>query len=106
MQQQQQTAASGCQEHASTSSSSTTSSSSSGPGCKPEVQLKLVQTDSEGSLSVSSDYSVVGDVAHEEVAQVASVLTPVPGGVGPMTIAAVLHNTIQAAKYTAGVLRW
>jgi hypothetical protein len=95
-QQQAHTDASGSQEP----------TSSRRPGCKPEVQLKLVQTESEGSFSVSSDYSVVGDVAHEEVAQVASVLTPVPGGVGPMTIAAVLHNTIQAAKYTAGVLRW
>ena len=77
-----------------------------GPGCRPEVQLQLVQTDPEGTFSLSSEYSVVGDVAHEEVAGVASVLTPVPGGVGPMTIAAVLHNTIQAAKYTAGLLRW
>jgi 5,10-methylene-tetrahydrofolate dehydrogenase/methenyl tetrahydrofolate cyclohydrolase len=70
------------------------------------VQLKLVQTNTEGTLSLSSDYSVVGDVAHDEVAGVASVLTPVPGGVGPMTIAAVLHNTIQAARYTAGLLKW
>lgn len=74
--------------------------------CKPEVQLQLVQTDPDGTLSLSADYSVVGDVAHEEVARVASVVTPVPGGVGPMTIAAVLHNTLQAAKYTAQLLRW
>ena len=43
-------------------------------------------------------YHVVGDIAYAEVAQVASAITPVPGGVGPMTIAAVLHNTIQAAR--------
>jgi hypothetical protein len=55
---------------------------------------------------LGSSYRVVGDVAHAEVADVASVLTPVPGGVGPMTIAAVLHNTLQAARYTAGMLRW
>lgn len=79
---------------------------SSSGGCKPEVQLQLVQSDTDGSLALSSDYSVVGDVAHKEVAGVASVLTPVPGGVGPMTIAAVLHNTLQAARYTAGLLRW
>lgn len=54
----------------------------------------------------SGSYHVVGDVAHEEVAGVASVLTPVPGGVGPMTIAAVLHNTLQAARYTAKLLPW
>lgn len=71
------------------------------------MQLQLVQDTTDGSLTLSSsEYSVVGDVAHEEVAQVASVLTPVPGGVGPMTIAAVLHNTLQAAMYTAGLLRW
>lgn len=74
--------------------------------CKPQVQLHLVQSNADGSLSLSSEYSVVGDVAHEEVAQVASVVTPVPGGVGPMTIAAVLNNTLQAARYTAGLLRW
>jgi len=37
-----------------------------------------------------------GDVA-PEVAQVAGYLSPVPGGVGPMTIAMLLHNTVQAA---------
>lgn len=45
----------------------------------------------------TGEYHVVGDIAYAEVAQVASAITPVPGGVGPMTIAAVLHNTIQAA---------
>ncbi|GAX84751.1 hypothetical protein CEUSTIGMA_g12173.t1 [Chlamydomonas eustigma] len=43
-------------------------------------------------------YQVVGDVDFEDVRKVASALTPVPGGVGPMTIAAVLHNTMEAAK--------
>ena len=46
----------------------------------------------------SQQYQVVGDVATSEVAQVASAVTPVPGGVGPMTIAAVLSNTIQSAE--------
>lgn len=46
----------------------------------------------------NGEYSVVGDAAYDEVAQVASAITPVPGGVGPMTIAAVLQNTIQAAE--------
>jgi methylenetetrahydrofolate dehydrogenase (NADP+)/methenyltetrahydrofolate cyclohydrolase len=39
---------------------------------------------------------LVGDVA-PEVAQVASAMTPVPGGVGPMTVAMLLHNTVAAA---------
>ncbi|MCB2081004.1 MAG: bifunctional methylenetetrahydrofolate dehydrogenase/methenyltetrahydrofolate cyclohydrolase FolD, partial [Rickettsiales bacterium] len=41
---------------------------------------------------------LVGDVAFEEVAQVASAITPVPGGVGPMTIACLLRNTLTAFR--------
>ncbi|HTO72214.1 MAG TPA: bifunctional 5,10-methylenetetrahydrofolate dehydrogenase/5,10-methenyltetrahydrofolate cyclohydrolase, partial [Gemmatimonadales bacterium] len=43
-------------------------------------------------------YRLTGDVAFEPAAAVASVITPVPGGVGPMTIAMLLVNTIQAAR--------
>ena len=46
---------------------------------------------------------VVGDVA-EDVREVAGHLTPVPGGVGPMTIASLLRNTVRAARYQADVL--
>jgi methylenetetrahydrofolate dehydrogenase (NADP+)/methenyltetrahydrofolate cyclohydrolase len=46
---------------------------------------------------------LVGDVAYEEVAQVASAVTPVPGGVGPMTIAMLLRNTVVAAHRRAGL---
>ncbi|WP_322044821.1 bifunctional methylenetetrahydrofolate dehydrogenase/methenyltetrahydrofolate cyclohydrolase FolD [Paraburkholderia sp. J67] len=41
---------------------------------------------------------LVGDVDHASVAQVASALTPVPGGVGPMTIACLMRNTVLAAR--------
>jgi methylenetetrahydrofolate dehydrogenase (NADP+) / methenyltetrahydrofolate cyclohydrolase len=41
---------------------------------------------------------LVGDVAFDEVAAVASAVTPVPGGVGPMTVACLLRNTLGAAK--------
>jgi len=41
---------------------------------------------------------LVGDVAFDEVSQVAGAITPVPGGVGPMTIAGLLRNTVQAAR--------
>jgi methylenetetrahydrofolate dehydrogenase (NADP+)/methenyltetrahydrofolate cyclohydrolase len=44
---------------------------------------------------------LVGDVAYAEVAQVARAITPVPGGVGPMTIASLLANTLQAARAAA-----
>jgi len=43
-------------------------------------------------------YRVVGDVAFDPVREIASAITPVPGGVGPMTIAMLLVNTLQAAK--------
>ena len=42
---------------------------------------------------------IAGDVDFEDVAHVASAISPVPGGVGPMTIAGVVHNTLQAASY-------
>jgi methylenetetrahydrofolate dehydrogenase (NADP+)/methenyltetrahydrofolate cyclohydrolase len=40
----------------------------------------------------------VGDVAYDEAVQVAGAITPVPGGVGPMTIAMLLRNTLRAAE--------
>ena len=43
-------------------------------------------------------YRLVGDVAYEEVAPKCSAITPVPGGVGPMTIALLIKNTLQAAR--------
>jgi methylenetetrahydrofolate dehydrogenase (NADP+)/methenyltetrahydrofolate cyclohydrolase len=46
---------------------------------------------------------LVGDVDFEAVAEVASAITPVPGGVGPMTIAYLLVNTLDAARRQAGV---
>ncbi len=49
-------------------------------------------------------YRLVGDVDFEEVKEVAGWITPVPGGVGPMTIAMLLKNTVTAAKRAAGLL--
>jgi methylenetetrahydrofolate dehydrogenase (NADP+)/methenyltetrahydrofolate cyclohydrolase len=46
-----------------------------------------------------ADGRLVGDVAFEEVAAKAAFITPVPGGVGPMTIAMLLKNTLQATGY-------
>lgn len=45
-----------------------------------------------------SGYRLIGDVEFEEVSAKASAISPVPGGVGPMTITMLLHNVIQAAK--------
>jgi len=49
------------------------------------------------------DGKVVGDVA-EDVRDVAGHLTPLPGGVGPMTIASLLRNTVRAGEYQSGRL--
>jgi len=45
-----------------------------------------------------SGFHLTGDVAYEEVAPQCSAITPVPGGVGPMTIAMLMKNTLQAAR--------
>ena len=45
-----------------------------------------------------TDKGIVGDVAFDEVSKVAKALTPVPGGVGPMTIACLLKNTVECFK--------
>jgi methylenetetrahydrofolate dehydrogenase (NADP+) / methenyltetrahydrofolate cyclohydrolase len=50
-----------------------------------------------------TEAGIVGDVA-PEAAEVAAFLTPVPGGVGPMTIAMLLRNTVKAARYRRGLL--
>jgi methylenetetrahydrofolate dehydrogenase (NADP+)/methenyltetrahydrofolate cyclohydrolase len=49
-------------------------------------------------------YRLVGDVDFEEVSKKASAISPVPGGVGPMTRTMLLYNTIQAAKNHAGIV--
>ena len=43
-------------------------------------------------------YMLVGDVSWDDVTKKASAITPVPGGVGPMTIAMLVENTIEAAE--------
>lgn len=47
-------------------------------------------------------YRLVGDVAFDEAKEVAGAITPVPGGVGPMTIAMLLQNTLRAARLADG----
>jgi methylenetetrahydrofolate dehydrogenase (NADP+)/methenyltetrahydrofolate cyclohydrolase len=56
---------------------------------------RIVKPDGKGKL--------VGDVAYAETAQVAGAITPVPGGVGPMTIACLLKNTVEAAQMQKGL---
>jgi methylenetetrahydrofolate dehydrogenase (NADP+)/methenyltetrahydrofolate cyclohydrolase len=61
-----------------------------------DVGINRVPKDGGGSR-------LVGDVAYDEAAQVAGAITPVPGGVGPMTIACLLANTVTATKRKLGV---
>lgn len=49
------------------------------------------------------DGKLVGDVRFDEVKEIADYITPVPGGVGPMTITMLLHNTLKAARRIKGV---
>jgi methylenetetrahydrofolate dehydrogenase (NADP+)/methenyltetrahydrofolate cyclohydrolase len=56
---------------------------------------RLASEDGKGRL--------VGDVAYDEAAEVAQAITPVPGGVGPMTIAMLMRNTLVAAHRRAGL---
>jgi len=68
------------------------------PGaCVIDVGINRVPSITEGKTKL------VGDVAFDEVSAVAGAITPVPGGVGPMTIACLLHNTLQAAQMRAGL---
>ena len=50
----------------------------------------------------TSAVEIVGDVDYEEVSQVASYITPVPGGAGPMTIAALMNNLVSSYKTIVG----
>jgi methylenetetrahydrofolate dehydrogenase (NADP+)/methenyltetrahydrofolate cyclohydrolase len=48
-----------------------------------------------------TDQGLVGDVEFASAAEAAGLITPVPGGVGPMTIAMLLRNTLEAARLQA-----
>ena len=50
-----------------------------------------------------SGFRLVGDVNFAEAVEVAGAITPVPGGVGPMTIAMLLTNTVRAFKLQHGI---
>jgi methylenetetrahydrofolate dehydrogenase (NADP+)/methenyltetrahydrofolate cyclohydrolase len=54
-------------------------------------------------INRNDEGKLVGDVHYESVAPIAGAITPVPGGVGPMTIAMLLENTVTAAKLRNGI---
>jgi methylenetetrahydrofolate dehydrogenase (NADP+)/methenyltetrahydrofolate cyclohydrolase len=70
---------------------------------KPGAVVIDVGVNRVDDSATEKGYRLVGDVAYDEVAEIASAITPVPGGVGPMTIAMLLTNCIQAARTISGV---
>ena len=64
-----------------------------------EVPAEMNRID---DAAATRGYRLVGDVAYEECAARASAITPVPGGVGPMTIAMLLSNTLKAFRRHRG----
>ncbi len=70
----------------------------------PEQLLRLIYFLWLQDLSTKKGYRLVGDVCYKEACQVASKITPVPGGVGPMTIAMLLSNTLESAKRAYGLV--
>ncbi len=68
---------------------------------KPGAVVVDVGVNRVDDPSTEKGYRLVGDVAFDEVSEVASAITPVPGGVGPMTITMLLYNTVQAARQWA-----
>jgi methylenetetrahydrofolate dehydrogenase (NADP+)/methenyltetrahydrofolate cyclohydrolase len=70
---------------------------------KPGIVVIDVGTNRVEDKSAKKGYRIVGDVDFQEVSQVAGAITPVPGGVGPMTVTMLLKNTLKAAKMQKGL---
>jgi methylenetetrahydrofolate dehydrogenase (NADP+)/methenyltetrahydrofolate cyclohydrolase len=69
-----------------------------GDWIKPGAAIIDVGINSKPDASKKSGYRLVGDVNFDEAKDVAGYITPVPGGVGPMTIAMLMRNTFRAAE--------
>jgi 5,10-methylene-tetrahydrofolate dehydrogenase/methenyl tetrahydrofolate cyclohydrolase len=75
-----------------------------GDWLKPGCAVVDVGTNPVPDPTKKRGYRLVGDVAFDEAMKVADYITPVPGGVEPMTITMLLANTLDGAKRAAGVL--
>ncbi len=73
------------------------------PGLVGGDAVKPGATVIDVGINRRDDGRLEGDVDFEPVAEVAGAITPVPGGVGPLTVAMLLHNTLHAARLLAGV---
>lgn len=69
---------------------------------KPGAVVIDVGVNRVDDKSAKKGYRIVGDVDFQEVSQVAKAITPVPGGVGPMTVTMLLKNTLKAAQMQKG----
>lgn len=74
-----------------------------GDWVKPGAVVIDVGVNAVDDPTSEKGYKLVGDVAFDEAKEVASMITPVPGGVGPMTIAMLLRNTLDGAKRELGM---
>lgn len=72
---------------------------------KPGAFVIDVGINRKDDATRKSGYRLVGDVAYDEVKEVAGAITPVPGGVGPMTIAMLLRNTLRGAELADEIRR-
>ena len=74
-----------------------------GDWIKPGATVIDVGINSVDDPSAKRGYRLVGDVHYESASKVAGAITPVPGGVGPMTIAMLLRNTVDSAVRAYGI---
>jgi 5,10-methylene-tetrahydrofolate dehydrogenase/methenyl tetrahydrofolate cyclohydrolase len=74
-----------------------------GDWVKPGAVVIDVGVNAVDDPTKEKGYRLVGDVAFDEVKEVAAAITPVPGGVGPMTIAMLMRNTMDSAKRAVGM---
>jgi 5,10-methylene-tetrahydrofolate dehydrogenase/methenyl tetrahydrofolate cyclohydrolase len=74
-----------------------------GDWIKPGAAVIDVGINSKPDATKKSGYRLVGDVNFDEAKEVAGFITPVPGGVGPMTIAMLMKNTLRAAQIQQGL---
>jgi methylenetetrahydrofolate dehydrogenase (NADP+)/methenyltetrahydrofolate cyclohydrolase len=65
-----------------------------------DVGINRVETEVDGEKKSK----LIGDVNYDEASEVAKAITPVPGGVGPMTITMLMANTLRSAKLAAGLV--
>jgi methylenetetrahydrofolate dehydrogenase (NADP+)/methenyltetrahydrofolate cyclohydrolase len=71
-----------------------------GDWIKPGAYVIDVGTNRVDDPEAKRGYRLVGDVAFDEAKEVAEAITPVPGGVGPMTITGLMQNTLRSAQHS------